>query len=117
MSKIQVEHDPRFSAIADLVSANVDSGADIGASVAVTLNGNIMVDFWTGCVDESRTTPWQSDTITHVWSSAKNVNALATLVLVDLGDLGTLKPVAQYWPELSANGKVEIEVRHLLSHT
>lgn len=117
MAEIQGAYDPQFSSMADLLSANVDSGADVGASVVVTLDGNMMVDIWSGWFDESKTIPWQSDTITNVWSSTKTVTSLAALVLVDRGDLDVFKPVAHYWPEFAANGKGAIEVRHLLSHT
>lgn len=117
MAEIQGTYDPRFSAMADLLSANVDSGTDVGASVAVTLDGNMVVDIWAGWVDKAKTTPWQSDTITNVWSSTKTVTSLAALVLVDRGALDVFKPVAHYWPEFAANGKGAIEVRHLLSHT
>lgn len=117
MAEIQGAYDPQFSAMADLLSANVDLGADVGASIAVTLDCNMVVDIWSGWFDESKTIPWQSDTITNVWSSTKTVTSLAALVLVDRGDLDVFKPVAHYWPEFAANGKGAIEVRHLLSHT
>jgi CubicO group peptidase (beta-lactamase class C family) len=38
-------------------------------------------------------------------------------VLVDRGELDVYAPVARYWPQFAANGKADIEVRHLLSHT
>lgn len=117
MAEIHGNYDPRFSVMADLLSANVDSGADVGASVAVTIDGNMVVDIWAGWADEAKTIPWQSDTITNVWSSTKTVTSLAALVLVDRGELNVFTPVAHYWPEFAANGKGAIEVRHLLSHT
>jgi len=103
--------------MADLLSANIDSGDDVGASVAVTLDGTVVVDIWAGWTDETRTAPWQSDTIINVWSCTKTVTSLAALVLVERGELDVFKPVAYYWPEFAANGKGAIEVRHLLSHT
>jgi CubicO group peptidase (beta-lactamase class C family) len=45
------------------------------------------------------------------------MTALAALVLVDHGELELDAAVATYWPEFAANGKAEIKVRHLLSHT
>lgn len=117
MAEIQGTYNTRFSAVADQLSANVDSGADIGASVAVTVDGHLVVDIWAGWADEIKATPWQSDTITNVWSCTKTVTALAALVLVDRGELDVFKPVAHYWPEFAAKGKGAIEVRHLLSHT
>ncbi|GAA4450743.1 EstA family serine hydrolase [Nibrella saemangeumensis] len=117
MADIHGSCDSRFSAIAERLSANVDSGADVGASVAVTLDGNMVVDIWAGWADSDKTIPWQSDTITNVWSSTKTVTSLAALVLVDRGDLDVYKPVAYYWPEFGVNGKEKIQIRHILSHT
>ncbi|MCP9927443.1 serine hydrolase [Cyanobium sp. CH-040] len=116
MAEVHGRCDPRFSPMAELLSANVEAGRDVGASVAVTLDGSMVVDIWSGWTDASRTTPWQADTITNVWSSTKTVTSLAALVLVDRGELDVFRPVCHYWPEFAANGKAEIEVRHLLSH-
>jgi CubicO group peptidase (beta-lactamase class C family) len=42
---------------------------------------------------------------------------LVTLMLADRGQLDFNAPVASYWPEFAANGKADIEVRHVMSHT
>jgi CubicO group peptidase (beta-lactamase class C family) len=45
------------------------------------------------------------------------VTSLAALILADRGLLDVFAPVAAYWPEFAANGKQDIEVRHILSYT
>lgn len=117
MAEISGTYDPRFAALADLLSASIDSGADVGASVAVNLGGEMVVDIWGGWADEAKTTPWEEHTITNVWSTTKTMMAVCALVLVDRGELDPNEKVAHYWPEFAANGKADIEVRHLLSHT
>ena len=117
MAEVQGSVDPRFAAMRDVLQANVDSGADLGASVAVVLHGEPVVDLWGGFADHEATKPWERDTITNVWSSTKTMMALSALVLVDRGELDVHQKVAHYWPEFAANGKQGIEVRHLLSHT
>ena len=52
-----------------------------------------------------------------MWSSTKPVCVLAALILVDRGLLDLDAPVARYWPEFAANGKQDVLVRHVLSHT
>ena len=64
-----------------------------------------------------RRSPWGEDTIVNVWSSTKTVTSLAALILADRGLLDLDATVATYWPEFAANGKQDIKVRHLLSHT
>jgi CubicO group peptidase (beta-lactamase class C family) len=111
------ECDERFESLREILAANLASGADCGASVAVVLDGELVVDLWGGYADEQRTVPWERDTITNVWSSTKTVMALCTLLLVERGELDYDAPVAEYWPEFAANGKADVRVRHLLSHT
>jgi CubicO group peptidase (beta-lactamase class C family) len=45
------------------------------------------------------------------------VSCLALLVLVSRGLVDVDAPVERYWPEFAANGKGNVLVRHLLSHT
>jgi CubicO group peptidase (beta-lactamase class C family) len=102
----------------DLLETSLAKGTDVGASVAVTLAGELVVDLWGGWTDESRTTPWGRDTITNVWSTTKTMTALCALMLADAGDLDFDAPVSRYWPEFAAGGKGDIVlVRHLMSHT
>lgn len=117
MAEIHGNCDSRFSALRDILSTNIDSGDDVGASVAVVWNGEMVVDLWGGWVDKEHSAPWGRDTITNVWSSTKTQMALCALMLVDRGLLDLDAPVATYWPEFAANGKEKVLVRHLLSHT
>ncbi|MFM8650134.1 MAG: serine hydrolase domain-containing protein [Actinomycetota bacterium] len=117
MAEIHGTCDPRFEKMREILSANIDSGEDVGASVAVVHNGEMVVDIWGGWVDEKHSAPWSSDTIVNVWSSTKTQMALCALMLADCGELDLDAPVATYWPEFAANGKGGVLVRHLLSHT
>ncbi|MGD9995943.1 MAG: serine hydrolase domain-containing protein [Ilumatobacteraceae bacterium] len=117
MADVEGTCDARFEAMRDILQRNIDSGDDLGASVAVALNGEIVVDMWGGWADPERTRPWSSDTITNVWSSTKTMMALTALVLADRGQLDLDAPAAEYWPEFAANGKADVRVRQLLSHT
>src|SRR5215217_4621000 len=117
MADVQGRCDERFSAVQDVFAANFDNGLDVGASVAVTVDGEPVVDLWGGHADEARTRPWQEDTITNVWSSTKTVTALCALILTDRGEIDVDAPVARYWPEFAAAGKDGVLVRHVLSHT
>ena len=107
----------RFSSVRDVLEQHLEGGQDIGASVAVIEKGDLVVDIWGGFVDEARSVPWSRDTIVNVWSTTKTMTFLVALMLSDRGELDLFAPVVRYWPEFGANGKEEIEVRHLLSHT
>jgi CubicO group peptidase (beta-lactamase class C family) len=109
--------DDRFSALRQAFAAGLDGPSELGASVAVTVDGELVVDMWGGWADADRTRPWERDTIVNVWSTTKTMLTLAALLLVDRGELDVYAPVAKYWPEFAANGKDGIEVRHLMAHT
>jgi CubicO group peptidase (beta-lactamase class C family) len=117
MAAIDGTCDDRFSAVRHELEQCLDSGAELGATIVLDIDGHVPVDLWGGHKDEARTLPWQRDTITNVWSTTKTVTSLAALMLVDRGDLDVDAPVARYWPEFAAAGKQDVLVRHLLSHT
>jgi CubicO group peptidase (beta-lactamase class C family) len=117
MAELQGKCDERFSALRSALQQNVDSGAELGASFVLDLDGEIAIDLWGGYRDEARTQPWERDTITNVWSTTKTVTSLAALMLADRGELDVDAPVARYWPEFAAAGKQAVLVRHLLSHS
>jgi CubicO group peptidase (beta-lactamase class C family) len=107
----------RFAALRSALQQNLDSGEELGASLVLDIDGDLVVDLWGGSCDEARTVPWSEDTITNVWSSTKPVTSLAALMLVDRGELDVDAPVARYWPEFAASGKQDIKVRQLMSHS
>src|SRR3954454_20951666 len=109
--------DARFDKVADALADELSTGAEVGAAIAVEIEGELVVDIWGGHADAAKTVPWGEDTIVNVWSSTKTVTSLAALILADRGLLARDEPVATYWPEFAANGKQDVRVRHLLSHT
>jgi CubicO group peptidase (beta-lactamase class C family) len=109
--------DPRFEPLRDVLETNLASGAECGLSVTVDLDGDTVVDVYGGHADEARSRRWQPDTIVNVWSTTKTVTSLAVLMLADRGLVDLDAPVAAYWPEFAANGKEQVLVRHLMSHS
>ncbi|MHC5543848.1 serine hydrolase domain-containing protein, partial [Singulisphaera rosea] len=77
----------RFDPLRELFTAKLESGESLGASVAVNIDGEMVVDLWGGWADEGRTLPWSEDMITNVFSTTKTMTTLAALVLVDRGEL------------------------------
>jgi CubicO group peptidase (beta-lactamase class C family) len=116
VAEVQGVCDKRFGAVRDALAESLE-GDDVGASAAVYLDGELVADVWGGYADASRTSGWERDTITNVWSTTKTMLALCALILADRGDLDLAAPVARYWPEFAAAGKEGVLVRHLLAHT
>jgi CubicO group peptidase (beta-lactamase class C family) len=114
---VQGHCDERFEPLYRRFAALFERDEDLGASLAVTIDGAFAVDLWGGHADEARTRPWGRDTLTHVWSTTKTMTTLCALMLADRGELDLDAPVARYWPEFGVAGKSAVRVRHLLGHT
>lgn len=106
-----------FAGVRKVFTDQVESGAELGASVCVIVDGEPVVDLWGGFADPEQSAKWGADTLVNTFSITKTMTALCALLLVDRGELDVYEKVAHYWPEFAANGKADIEVRHLLSHT
>jgi CubicO group peptidase (beta-lactamase class C family) len=117
VAEVKGHYDERFAPVAEAFAQSLDSGADIGASVAVVHQGEFVLDIWGGYRDAEQTQPWEEDTIVNVWSTTKTMAALCALMLADRGELDLDAPVARYWPEFAQAGKESVAVRHLMSHT
>lgn len=108
--------DARLERVRDVFAANFAQQGEVGATVAVTVDGRPVVDLWAGHADAARTRPWTRDTIVNIASTTKGVTAICALRLVDHGLLDLNAPVARYWPEFAQAGKAAMPVHYLLSH-
>ncbi|MFF7853378.1 serine hydrolase [Streptomyces sp. NPDC007904] len=108
--------EPRFEAVRSAFEENFRERGELGAAVAVVVDGTTVVDLWGGWADAARTRSWARDTLVNVWSTSKGPVALCAHLLADRGLVDLDAPVAAYWPEFAAAGKEKVLVRHLLSH-
>jgi CubicO group peptidase (beta-lactamase class C family) len=108
--------DDRFTAVRDVFASNFKNGLEVGASVAVTVDGVPVVDLWAGEAVAGGSA-WQRDTIVNVYSTTKTMAATSILLAVDRGLVDLDAPVATYWPEFAQNGKEGVLVRHVMSHS
>jgi CubicO group peptidase (beta-lactamase class C family) len=110
---------PAYRPVFDAFVANFSQRAEIGASVAVTVQGAPVLEAWGGFADALEAVPsqaWQRDTVSLVFSCTKAATALCAHILAAQGQLDFDKPVAFFWPEFAANGKGAITVGMLLQH-
>lgn len=109
--------DARFSRVRDAFAEGFASHGELGAAVAVTLDGELVVDLYEGFADRARTRPWTESTLANLFSVTKAWTAVCALRLVDEGKLDLDRPVAAYWPEFAQGDKGTLPVRALLDHT
>ena len=113
----QGRFDEKFKSIVDCYENQFELGLDIGSSLAITYEGEMVVDIWAGTRDRAQSLPWEENTIVNVFSSTKNATSLAAYVLADRGQLDFFAPVSEYWPEFAQKGKENILVSHIMSHS
>ena len=87
-----------------------------GASLAVYHRGELVVDLWGGLRTDDGD-PWNADTLAMCFSTTKGVASAALYLQADAGLVDYDAPVATYWPEFAQNGKENLTVRHVLSHS
>lgn len=108
--------EPRFAAVREEFERNFAERDEVGASVCVTIEGEVVADLWGGLADPSAGTTWDRDTLGLVWSCTKGATALCAHVLASRGELDLDAPVTDLWPEFAKNGKDGMPVRLLLNH-
>ncbi|WP_422345836.1 serine hydrolase domain-containing protein [Parasphingorhabdus sp.] len=106
----------RFVRLAQEFRANFENGSELGAAMALYVDGELVVDMWAGFLDPDRTLPWQKDALVNVWSTTKGVAAACFALIVDRGFCGYDDPVETYWPEFAAGEKADVTIAQLLSH-
>lgn len=108
--------EPGFEGVRDAFEANFADHGEVGASVAVYVDGRPVVDLRGGVADPATGRPYDDDTLQLVFSTTKGITALCASLLAQRGELDVDAPVAEYWPEFAAAGKAEVPVRWLLCH-
>ena len=105
-----------FEPVREAFDANFVDPGEIGAAVAVVLDGRPVVDLWGGLADAHTERAWGRDTPVLVYSATKGPTATCALLLWEQGLLDLDAPVADVWPEFAAGGKQAVTTRHLLTH-
>jgi CubicO group peptidase (beta-lactamase class C family) len=107
----------RFAPVVDAFARTLDETDRSGAALSVWLDGQPVIEARGGTADERTGTPWQSDTLTVVFSCTKGLAAIAIGRLLESGALPSLDiPVADIWPEFAAHGKGRVSVGDALAH-
>lgn len=107
---------PEFEAVRDAFVENFKTRNEIGAAVAVVIDGEMVVDLWGGIRDRDTGADWEEDTMVLVFSTTKGVAGLVMALAHTRGWIDYEGRIAEYWPEFAQNGKESITVRQLLSH-
>ncbi|MGY1632009.1 serine hydrolase [Geodermatophilus sp. SYSU D01186] len=85
---------PGFDGVREAFEDNFRVRGDVGASVAVYVDGSPVVDLWGGVADPVTGRAWGPDTTTTVYSATKGATAILVHALAEAGVLDLDAPVA-----------------------
>ncbi|MGV0835133.1 serine hydrolase domain-containing protein [Mycolicibacterium thermoresistibile] len=105
-----------FDGVHTAFTDNFAHRGEIGAAVAVWVEGDLVVDLWGGSTDAAGRRPWQRDTLASVFSGSKGLTATCIHLLADRGVIELNAPVARYWPEFGQAGKRDVTTAMVLAH-
>ncbi|MBO0863695.1 MAG: beta-lactamase family protein [Mycobacterium sp.] len=105
-----------FERVHDAFEQNFAVRDEVGAAVAVYVDGDLVVDLWGGWADASRSRPWRQDTLAALLSATKGLTSTCVHQAVERGELDLYAPVARYWPEFGQAGKEAITIAMVMSH-
>ncbi len=97
--------------------ANFAANMENQAQLCVFHRGACAVDLWGHAGDETcNALGYDGDTLQTIFSSGKNLEAIAVMLLADRGQLRYGDRIAQHWPAFGQHGKERITVADLLRH-
>lgn len=105
-----------FESVRDAFVTNFAERDEVGAAVAVWVDGDLAVNLWGGFADARRRRRWRENTLASVFSGTKGLTSTCVHLLADRGEVDLSAPVAQYWPEFAAAGKQDITIASVLGH-
>lgn len=103
-----------FEPVRDAFATNFESHGELGAGVAVYVEGELVVDLVGGVADEGRA--YGTDALQLVFSTTKGAAAVCASVLMQRGQLDPESLVTDVWPEYGQAGKESTTIAMLLDH-
>jgi CubicO group peptidase (beta-lactamase class C family) len=88
----------------------------LGAGLALSVHGRVVVDLWGGWADPERTEAMRPDHLVPVLSTSKMMLNLCLLKLVDEGKLALDSPICTWWPEFAQGDKAGVTLMDLFTH-
>ena len=105
-----------FETVRDAFEKNFTHNDEVGAAVAIWVDGDLVVNLWGGYADARRRRRWRENTLASVFSGTKGLTSTCVHMLADRGEIDLDAPVARYWPEFGRAGKQNVTVASVLGH-
>lgn len=103
--------------IEPLFLENFERFGELGAAVSVWQKGKSVLELQGGFRDARREHPWTAETLVLVWSATKGIGSACLLHALREAGGDLSQRVSEFWPEFAQNGKAEVSLGTLLSHS
>ena len=107
---------PEFDGVRHAFTANFTERDEVGAAVAVWVDGELVINLRGGSADAAGHQRWREDTLASVFSGSKGLTSTCVHLLAERGEIDLQAPVARYWPEFAQAGKESVTVAMVLGH-
>lgn len=108
----------RIDRIREMARHSIEDGIHPALVILAARKGVIFLNDAFGQLGpEKDAQPLQVDSIFPIASISKPITATAAMILVEEGLLGLNRPVADYIPEFTGEGREKILIRQLMTHT
>ncbi len=114
---MRLNTDQLHSRIEPLFRENFLRFGELGAAISIWKNGEPLLDLHGGFCDRKCEQPWKHDTIVLVWSATKGIGSACLLHALQENRIKIGRRVAEFWPEFEQNGKKDITIVQLISHS
>jgi CubicO group peptidase (beta-lactamase class C family) len=103
--------------VQELIDGLTSEGTEHGLQVAVYLDGELIVDAFSGVADPESGRAMDGDTLVPVFSVTKGIASTLAHIAVQRGPITYETRIAEVWPEFANNGKENITLRQALNHS
>lgn len=100
-----------------LLDELVETDQERGLQLAAYLDGELVIDAWSGVADPAIGRAVDAETLFTVFSVSKGITATIIHQCAERGEVDYDTPIAHYWPEFGKHGKDQITLRQVLCHT
>jgi CubicO group peptidase (beta-lactamase class C family) len=90
---------------------------EVGIQICAWRGEEQIVDCWSEIANPADERKVDGDMLFNVYSVSKAVSATCVHIQAERGLIEYDAPIATHWPEFAAEGKGDVTVRHVLSHT
>ena len=107
---------PAFAPVAAVFARMFRDPSHGGGSLAVHVDGELVIDIWDGWTGPDGSRPWDRDTVAMCFSTTKGVATTLLHRVLEQHDVRPDERVADHWPEFGQAGKQDMTIGELLSH-